>query len=64
MSSSIPPTGRDALLAGMTSRIRQSLDLSQILATTVLELRAFLQVDRTKVYRFEAEGNGHTADSF
>ncbi|MBI4781292.1 MAG: GAF domain-containing protein [Oscillatoriophycideae cyanobacterium NC_groundwater_1537_Pr4_S-0.65um_50_18] len=47
-----------ALLARMTNHIRQSLDLQEILDATVNELRAFLQTDRTKVYRFDPDGHG------
>ena len=50
---------KEALLSRMANRIRQSLDLQEILDATVIELRAFLQTDRTKVYRFDREGHGH-----
>ena len=36
----------------MTDRIRQSLELSEILSSTATEVRAFLGTDRVKVYRF------------
>nr|WP_322715737.1 GAF domain-containing protein [Nostoc sp. ChiQUE02]MDZ8228561.1 GAF domain-containing protein [Nostoc sp. ChiQUE02] len=42
----------------MANRIRQSLNLQEILDATVVELRAFLQTDRTKVYRFDRDGHG------
>lgn len=48
----------DHLLYQITHRIRQSLDLKDILATTVQEVRAFLSVDRVKIYRFEPDGSG------
>ncbi len=48
----------DQLLYQITHRIRQSLDLKDILATTVQEIRAFLSVDRVKIYRFEPDGSG------
>jgi light-regulated signal transduction histidine kinase (bacteriophytochrome) len=51
--------GKEALLARMANRIRQSLNLQEILDATVVELRAFLQTDRTKVYRFDCDGHGH-----
>ncbi|AVH70960.1 ATP-binding protein [Nostoc sp. 'Lobaria pulmonaria (5183) cyanobiont'] len=51
--------GKEALLARMSNRIRQSLNLQEILDATVVELRAFLQTDRTKVYRFDHDGHGH-----
>lgn len=50
---------KEALLARMANRIRQSLNLQEILDATVVELRAFLQTDRTKVYRFDRDGHGH-----
>ncbi|MEH2164759.1 MAG: ATP-binding protein [Nostoc sp.] len=50
---------KEALLARMSNRIRQSLNLQEILDATVVELRAFLQTDRTKVYRFDGDGHGH-----
>jgi GAF domain-containing protein len=37
---------RDRLLAEIALRIRQSLDLEQILNRTVVEVRQFLQTDR------------------
>ncbi len=50
---------KEMLLSRMASRIRQSLDLQEILDATVIELRAFLQTDRTKVYQFDPDGHGH-----
>jgi light-regulated signal transduction histidine kinase (bacteriophytochrome) len=50
---------KEALLARMANRIRQSLNLQEILDATVVELQAFLQTDRTKVYRFDRDGHGH-----
>ncbi|HEY9607566.1 MAG TPA: PAS domain S-box protein [Allocoleopsis sp.] len=55
---------RDRLLREIALRIRSSLDLEQILNTTVAEVRQFLAADRVMVYRFEkieqekAEGRG------
>jgi light-regulated signal transduction histidine kinase (bacteriophytochrome) len=46
------------LLHRMTNQIRQSLELSEILNATVAEVRAFLQTDRVKVYRFLEDGSG------
>ncbi|WOB42773.1 diguanylate cyclase [Thermoleptolyngbya oregonensis NK1-22] len=40
------------LLASMTQRIRQSLDLDAILSTTVHEVRQFFQVDRVLIGQF------------
>ena len=47
-----------ALLHRMTNRIRQSLELQEILSVTVAEIRSFLETDRVKVYRFQADGTG------
>lgn len=49
---------RDRLLAELTQRIRQSLDLSEILQTTVTEVRQFLQADRVLIYQFNADWTG------
>ncbi len=48
----------EVLLHRMMNRIRQSLELSEILAGTVAEVRAFLGTDRVKIYRFHADGSG------
>ncbi|HEY9669481.1 MAG TPA: GAF domain-containing protein, partial [Coleofasciculaceae cyanobacterium] len=42
----------------MTTRIRQSLELQEILSATVAEMRSFLSTDRVKVYRFQPDGTG------
>lgn len=42
----------------MTLRIRQSLQLSEILSTTVAEVRQFLQADRVLIYQFEPNWDG------
>ncbi|MBF2008981.1 MAG: GAF domain-containing protein [Chlorogloeopsis fritschii C42_A2020_084] len=42
----------------ITNRIKRSLELQEILAATVTELREFLGTDRVKVYRFDLDGNG------
>jgi light-regulated signal transduction histidine kinase (bacteriophytochrome) len=46
------------LLHRMTNRIRQFLELQEILAVTVAEVRSFLNTDRVMVYQFEADGSG------
>ncbi|AFY77220.1 PAS domain S-box [Pleurocapsa sp. PCC 7327] len=46
------------LLHRMTNRIRQSLELSEILSATVAEVRDFLETDRVMVYRFDGDGSG------
>ncbi|MBD1834768.1 EAL domain-containing protein [Cyanobacteria bacterium FACHB-472] len=55
------PTGsydRESLLNRITTRIRQSLELQEILATTAREIRTFLGMDRVKIYRFALDGSG------
>ncbi|GAB4466129.1 MAG: hypothetical protein OHK0037_21500 [Elainellaceae cyanobacterium] len=49
---------REHLLGSITQHIRQSLDLYEILNTTVEETRRFLRVDRVVVYRFTPDWNG------
>ncbi|MBF2027445.1 MAG: response regulator [Oscillatoriales cyanobacterium C42_A2020_001] len=51
---------RAQLLAAMTLRIRQSLNLDEVLSTTVAEVRQFLQTDRVLIYRFEPNWDGIT----
>ncbi len=46
------------LLNRMTNRIRQSLELPQVLSATVTEMRSFMKTDRVKVYRFQPDGTG------
>jgi PAS domain S-box-containing protein len=50
---------RDRLLGEIALRIRQSLDLKQILKTTVEEVRQFLQADRVFIGHFDAKGSGN-----
>jgi light-regulated signal transduction histidine kinase (bacteriophytochrome) len=49
---------QNLLLNRMTNHIRQSLELQEILSATVAEVRSFLDTDRVKIYRFEADGTG------
>ncbi len=53
-----PALDREGLLNRITTRIRHSLELEEILATTAREIRAFLDTDRVKIYRFAADGSG------
>lgn len=46
-------TERERLIRGMQERIRQSLDLKEILNKVVEEVRAFLQVERVAIYQIE-----------
>ncbi|MEH1972282.1 MAG: GAF domain-containing protein [Nostoc sp.] len=49
---------QESLLHRMTKQIRRSLNLQEILTTTVSEVRLFLGADRVKVYRFDIDGSG------
>lgn len=49
---------REALIGGITNNIRQSLDLKEILNTTVGAVRQFLQTDRVVVFRFRPSWSG------
>ena len=52
---------RERLLGRMAERIRRSLNLMEILNTTVAEVRQFLVTDRVLIYRFEPDGSGVVA---
>jgi len=60
MSSQAPHPFKtlEDLLHRMTARIRQSIELSEILDSTVDEMRRFLGTDRFKIYRFHEDGSG------
>jgi PAS domain S-box-containing protein len=49
---------RTQLLAKITLKIRQSLQLEEILQTTVTEVRNLLQADRVLIYRLWSDGTG------
>ncbi|MEL6815823.1 MAG: PAS domain S-box protein, partial [Cyanobacteria bacterium J06598_3] len=42
----------------IAQQIRQSLDIDEVLATTVAEVQRFLQADRVLIYRFLSDGTG------
>ncbi len=46
------------LLNRMTNRIRNSLDLQEILSTSVAEVRDYLSTDRVEIYQFFPDGHG------
>jgi PAS domain S-box-containing protein len=46
---------RQRLVLDMTVQIRRSLDLPEILHTTVNEVRQFLQTDRVTIYKFDPD---------
>jgi PAS domain S-box-containing protein len=49
---------REQLVAAITQHIRRSLNLKQILETTVTEVRHVLQTDRVLIFRFDENRNG------
>ncbi|WP_206603107.1 GAF domain-containing sensor histidine kinase [Leptolyngbya ohadii] len=49
---------RERLLTAMSQRIRQTLDLSEVLNTTAAEVRTFLQSDRVAIFQFEPDWQG------
>ncbi|MFB2978970.1 GAF domain-containing protein [Microseira sp. BLCC-F43] len=53
-----PGINQETLLHRMTNRIRQSLELQEILTSTVAEIRDFLATDRVMVYRFNNDSSG------
>ena len=46
------------LMTIIQERIRQSLNLNNILTTTVDEVRKFLKIDRVLIYKFKPDGTG------
>lgn len=51
---------RERLLSEIALRIRRSLNLEEILNTTVAEIRRFLQADRVFITRLDADGQSRT----
>lgn len=49
---------KEVLVRRITERIRQSLELEDILTCTVEEVRSFLNTDRIMIYRFSSDGSG------
>lgn len=49
---------KERLVSGIAQRIRQSLNLEEVLNTAVTEVRQFLQTDRVLLYRFEPDWSG------
>jgi len=54
-------TERERLVADIAQRIRSSLNLEEILNTTVSEVRQFLQTERVFIYRFLRDWSGMVA---
>ena len=55
---SVSASDYEGLLNRIANRIRQSLDLNEILTTTVAEIRGILRTNRVKIYRFHSDGDG------
>ena len=51
-------TNQDGLLHRIANRIRQSLELQEILDAMVLEVQEHLSIDRVKVYQFHPDSSG------
>lgn len=51
-------TERSQLMTFIQERIRQSLNLNDILKNTVDEVRKFLKADRVLIYKFHSDGTG------
>jgi PAS domain S-box-containing protein len=51
-------TERERLVHQISQQIRQSLDLDEVMATTVAEVQRFLRVDRVLIYRLWDNGTG------
>lgn len=49
---------RERLVGEISQRIRQSLDLNEILNTTVTEIQRLLESDRVLIFRFEPDWSG------
>ncbi|BBD64801.1 multi-sensor hybrid histidine kinase [Nostoc commune NIES-4072] len=49
---------RERVVLYITQKIHQSLNLDEILQTTVAEVREFLHTDRVLVFRLKPDGNG------
>jgi GAF domain-containing protein len=54
----MPSSHQDPLLHRIAHRIRRSLELQEILDTTVTEVQQFLKVDRVKIYKFHPDHSG------
>jgi GAF domain-containing protein len=57
-------TERERLVNQIAQHIRESLDLDEVLTTTVAEVREFLQADRVLIYRLWEDGTGSAIDLF
>ncbi|MDM9381221.1 PAS domain S-box protein [Chlorogloeopsis sp. ULAP01] len=53
---------QERLLGTITQHIRQSLNLEEILATTVVEVQRTLQADRVLIFRLNEDGSGEVIE--
>ncbi|MDX2098524.1 MAG: GAF domain-containing protein [Leptolyngbyaceae cyanobacterium bins.59] len=53
-----PSLSQEILLHRIADRIRQSLELQEILSTTAAEVQAYLKTDRVKIYQFQPDAHG------
>ncbi len=51
-------TQRERLVSQIAHQIRKSLNLDEVLVTTVAEVKQFLQADRVLIYRLWEDGTG------
>ncbi|MBW4603660.1 MAG: GAF domain-containing protein [Calothrix sp. FI2-JRJ7] len=49
---------QEILLHRIANRVRQSLELKEILSAMTAEVRAYLGTDRVKIYQFNSDGSG------
>ncbi|WP_017653135.1 GAF domain-containing protein [Fortiea contorta] len=49
---------QETLLRRITNRIRQTLELEDIITTTATEMRSLLGTDRVMIYKFHSDGSG------
>ena len=56
-------TERERLIAAIAQRIRQSLNLQEILNTAVAEVRTFLQVERVVIYQIHSDHSSFVVES-
>ena len=57
-SSPSTATTQESLLHRIANRIRQSLELQEILDAMVVEVQSYLSIDRVKVYQFHPDSSG------
>lgn len=61
ISDRIVAQQRERLVGEIALKIHHSLELDEILNTTVTEVRQFLETDRALIYRFHPDWSGHIA---